>query len=186
MFSKKKGVNTKIKKLWKRIQLKDKCLIVMMGIILGQSIYSLFRAGITPNSASIDVVMRTTSASIFGYFLSANFLSKKVPKVKVTKKDKEEMTCICTTLKEKGNEDKEENKKEKEQEMEDKTYFIAQILIAAAIGVISLIVLIIARNIPETPVESIPELAQFRDFVSGCVGFLIGVPVNSDNKNNEE
>lgn len=186
---KKKGINPKIKKHWRRISLKDKCLIVIMMIIMWQSIYGLFIGeGASQHSGSIDVVIRTTSAAIFGYFLSANFLNKKVPQMKTNNKQDmaEQTTCICTTVKENHNEGKEESKQEKKQELEDTTYFIAQILIAASIGIISLIVLIIARDIPEATVQSVSSLSQFRDFVSGCVGFLIGIPESREHKNRDE
>lgn len=168
-----------IKKHWKRISLKDKSLIVIMIILLWQSGYNLFAGdGGSPHSGSIDVVVRTTSAAIFGYFLSANFLNKKVPQMK--RQDKEEkikeISCICTEIEE------EREKGEVDKKEENSTYFVAQVLIAAVIGIVSLLVLIIARDIEAAPVSSISALAQFRDFVSGCIGFLIGVPDTKNTK----
>mgnify|MGYP001864207630 CR=1 FL=1 len=53
---------------------------------------------------------------------------------------------------------------------------------AAAVGLFCLLTLLLLRNLPpEDPAvvrsdSATATVAQFRDFVSGCVGFLIGQP----------
>ena len=59
-----------------RIHLVDRCLIVFMALLLIQSAYSLVtRSGGIGQSNEIDVIVRTSAASIFGYFLSGSFRS---------------------------------------------------------------------------------------------------------------
>ena len=59
-----------------------------------------------------------------------------------------------------------------------------QILIAAAVGLFCLFTLILLRNAGgwgegiEASPSATATVAQFRDLVSGCVGFLIGSPTN--------
>ncbi|MGL6174571.1 MAG: hypothetical protein ACRC1P_08185 [Cellulosilyticaceae bacterium] len=167
------------RKHWKRISIKDKALIIIMALLMWQSAYVLFSGdGANPNSKSIDVVVRTTSAAVFGYFLSANFLNRNAEKEEESKDGViEETTCVCQTVKK-----IEKNKVDEVEDEQYKTYFITQIIIAATIGIVSLIILSIARDIPGIPIESISALAQFRDFVSGCVGFLIGIPSGKNSK----
>ena len=56
------------------IHLVNKCLVIFMAVLLLQSAYSLFYPEESGGEAgNIDVIVRTSSAAIFGYFLSANF-----------------------------------------------------------------------------------------------------------------
>ena len=58
----------------RRISLVDRCLMLFMLILLLQSGFSLFLAPPAPSGTSaIDVMIRTSSAAIFGYFLSGSF-----------------------------------------------------------------------------------------------------------------
>lgn len=74
---------TKIRRLppvraaWQQLHLVDRCLLILMAILLAQSTYTLFfPAGYGQLSGSIDIVIRTSAAAIFGYFLSANFAAQ--------------------------------------------------------------------------------------------------------------
>ena len=50
----------------------DRYLMLFMAVLLGQSAYSLLSGGETlAGNREIDVIVRTASAAIFGYFLSA-------------------------------------------------------------------------------------------------------------------
>lgn len=61
-------------KCWKEISISDKALIIIMIILLIQCIFNLFTPEPTnSNSISINVIIRTSVAAIFGYFLSENF-----------------------------------------------------------------------------------------------------------------
>lgn len=176
------------------IHLVDKCLIVFMAVLLLQSAYSLLvHPGGWAQGSEIDVIVRTSSAAIFGYFLSANFI-----KHSSSAAEPQEM---------RGEEPQDERMEEPQDErMEEQSvdgrsgdsqepavkekegmYIEAsrlQILIAAAVGLFCLTTLILLRNAGAlgAAIETMPSVtatvAQFRDFVSGCVGFLIGCPTN--------
>lgn len=170
-----------------------------MAVFLVQSGFSLFfHQSNSPEDNMIDIVFRTTSAGIFGYFLSGNFnknekrnkssvsntFNRNLPKtirsnnlseispdaLLPVKEDSEVLADSCNLpCKVKDSEDADYHK-----------IIDEQIIIATIIGISSLALLIIVRYcIPITP-EIIGTISQMRDFVSGCVGFLIGTPLNSD------
>ena len=121
----------------------DRWLMLFLAILLGQSAYSLFAGpGGSLESGDIDVIVRTASAAIFGYFLSAR---GRRPAGGPDKAD----GCLAA---------------------------------AAAVGLFCLVVLLALRNLPPgDPAaagsdSATATVAQFRDFVSGCVGLLIAVP----------
>ena len=59
---------------WKEAHLVDKCLLIFMAALLIQSACNLFFPAVVGAAADdIDIIVRTSSAAIFGYFLSANF-----------------------------------------------------------------------------------------------------------------
>ena len=59
----------------KRIHPVDKSLLIFMSILLIQSLCNIFfPADVNQSIGSIDVVVRTSAAAIFSYFLSANFI----------------------------------------------------------------------------------------------------------------
>ena len=63
-------------KCWKEIAISDKALIIIISILLVQCVYNLFTPEpVSSNEITICVIVRTTVASIFGYFLSENFLN---------------------------------------------------------------------------------------------------------------
>ena len=121
----------------------DRWLLLILAILLGQSAYSLFAGpGSHPESGDIDVIVRTASAAIFGYFLSAR--GRQGEGIAGAGGH---MTAA-----------------------------------AAAVGLFCLLVLLALRDMaPEDPAaagsdSATATVAQFRDFISGCVGLLIGAP----------
>lgn len=161
-----------MKTVYNRIHLVDKCLMVFMIVLLTQSTYSLFFHGVVSEEiGSIDVIVRTSAAAIFGYFLSANFV-KDVPE---TDKEPELLENTGDI---------------KSQELEEENFHkqpicnSIQIIIASVIGLFCLTVLILIRDmavvgsVAGSSVSAAATVTQFRDFVSGCVGFLIGSPTH--------
>lgn len=142
-----------------------------MFVLLIQLGYSLFFSGQAAEElSSIDVIVRTSTASIFGYFLSANFIKHKPPSVNQQSKSSgsAEINIAEHT----------ESEDDVEAIVENKM----QIIIATAMGLFCLISLLFLRNIADlnpdfaSSSSTAATIAQFRDFVSGCVGFLIGCP----------
>ncbi len=142
-----------MKKLWKRIQrhlkkisVVDKFLIFLMIILLSQSAYSLF-VGTAVNTDTVDVIVRTSAAAIFGYFLSGNFIKSCS---KDTSVNKSTPSAWCGEV---------------------------QIVVVSVIGTVSLIILLIIlllfRNYSAPTPQTAATVSQLRDFVSACVGFLV-------------
>ena len=189
---------TSLTKSLKKIKLIDRCLIIFMIILMVESVYNLFSNEVKlHDSNDIDVVIRTTSATIFGYFLSGNFMRKSKSKstncleeteildnkfissndekpVMLLKEDSIKFTYNQTNtfvdnkeniIKEYDNDSKMELNRSNQ-----------QIIIATIIGVTALLVLIIARNSLALTETSFATISQMRDFVLGCVGFLLGCP----------
>lgn len=155
-----------------RIHLVDRCLITFMAVLLIQSAYSLIAQGAwAAQSNEIDVIVRTSTASIFGYFLSANFIRRGSEKPDL------------------GGESLEPEQLEQEPDYES-GHFVGsgklQILIATGIGLFCMVTLILLRNVgggepAGYSATTAATITQFRDFVSGCVGFLIGCPTTDGN-----
>lgn len=189
-------------KCLKKVKLIDRCLIVFMIILMVESIYNLFSDRVNPiNSNDIDIIIRTTTAAIFGYFLSGNFIRKSKSKVisypeetkgldkrPILSSDEKTQVMVQEAINNKKeiiefsyNEVKNsvhDNKGIIEEEDNNKELIVSnqQIMIATVIGVTALIVLIIARDSIGITEKSISTISQMRDFVSGCVGFLLGCP----------
>lgn len=195
---------------WKRIfsalakiHIVDKFLIVFMMILLFQSAYNLFmNQTVTGESNSIDVIIRTSTAAIFGYFLSTNFIRHAfsgsagntgngvqiLPSVSgngiqngigftapITDSDTDTMDI--------GNASYDENPNPNES-----TSSRLQIIAASLVGLFCLLVLLLLRNVAvlnadmTASASAIATVTQFRDIVSGCIGFLIGCTTSNTNQ----
>lgn len=212
-----------IQKSLSHIHLVDKILCIFMLILLIQSAYTIF----TSNAASaqinnIDIVIRTSAAAIFGYFLSANFIRHASHDESDTSSSVESDTS-ASAASDSGQSDfaasDSENKDQsvsspettavwasdqnhidfnhadfnhtvrKKNSYDPATAYRMQVIAASFIGLFCLITLLIYRNIlvaggdTETSSSILAAVTQFRDFISGCIGFLIGSPTQPAQKN---
>ena len=165
-----------------------------------QAIYNLFFPSLdNPAAGDIDIVVRTSSAAIFGYFLSANFIRHTSTTGQAPAQDE---THILETGGESssasgplarigfdtGSSAAESGGTQLQttatQEKETASGCL-QIRVATAIGLCCLVALLVVRNLSQWGLLPIQweavsaTAAQLRDFVSGCVGFLIGCPTVS-------
>lgn len=184
-----------------KIHLVDRCLILFMAILLFQSAFNLFSGGAaTPQSDNIDLIIRTSTAAIFGYFLSANFIRRQsLVKSKDGENGPEGEDYENASLKseELGNVENDgdgENAAPDGRTLDDRgakvdpvyTEARLQVIVATAIGLFCLVMLILIRDISNFAPHlsrspgAMATIAQFRDFVSGCVGFLIGCPTTQN------
>lgn len=172
---------------WHEFHLADKCLLIIMSILLIQTAHNLFFQEITlQDSAPLDVVIRTTTAAIFGYFISGNFHSsnkngrrnnndnENFPEIKLSSDISSHSAAntlpnIDLEIQELNDEHK-SHIKNIESIPENK----GQIIIVSAVGIVCLVLLLIARNYTAMTPSSTAALSQLRDFISGSVGFLIG------------
>lgn len=169
-----------LKRCWREISFKDKGLILIMIVLLLQCIHNLYSADpIKPDYISVDVIVRTSVAGIFGYFLSSNFLTKntsngcedidhyKIELLDTLLNDKE----IREKIEEQYKDIKNKEEEEKERYQCNKTL---QNGIAVGLCILIILCLIIGVNLKLIPEGTTATLSQFRDIVSGCIGFLLG------------
>lgn len=152
----------------------------------------------TPAANTIDVIIRTSAAAIFGYFISANFVhrdSLKDTKIPKSGGGAQEIQSVGNAhgIKNQigfgvpgeevplvsGHAECVETAGQKEE-----TAASIQIVIAAVIGLTSLCILLTYRNFFVMTQDSAGIVSQLRDFVSGCVGFLIGGTTSREKKEN--
>ena len=184
-------------KCWNEIAISDKGLIIIMFILLLQCVYNLFMPEpSTTNNISISIIVRTTVASIFGYFLSENFLKHDVINSSDSNSpifiavDEDELDDKAAKDNSLTNDNKNcmiESKNKSNSHSKDLKYYICnksfQVIIALAVCVIALFSLIIGYDFNLLPEEPTPSIIQFRDLISSCVGFLLGSSKTNSNKN---
>lgn len=169
-----------IKKCWREISLKDKGLILIMILLLLQCIHNLYNVDSTISEyIAINVVIRSSVAGIFGYFLSSNFLIKDKGKTQ-QEIDEYKIEVLNKLLKNEDIREKVEDEYKEiiniEQEEKEK-YFCNKGLqngIAVGLCIIITLCLIVGVNFNLIAKGSIATISQFRDIISGCIGFLLG------------
>lgn len=178
----------------------DKGLLLFMVALLLQSVYSIFsQTGPNQISGDIDIIVRTSTSAIFGYFLSANFTNRTAvsqaahaaapvlmtaaPPDSGTPKNQIGFTDKSTAL---------QTGSTRTTALKPQSTFSEssrlQIVTITAIGLFCLLTLLFIRNIEPngdsflSSDSATATIVQFRDFVSGCVGYLIGYPSWSQNQ----
>lgn len=169
----------------------DKSLLMIMLVLIAQSIYSLFFPLPAHHVMSdIDIIVRTSAASIFGYFLSANF-------VRHADAEPREPLADTNHILEPGHKPLSEAQSAVspsdpttadtvENTSSDTTPYgnCLQVAVATTIGLFCLLALLLLRNLTQlgllhAEADAVSAtVIQFRDFISGCVGFLIGCPTH--------
>lgn len=150
-----------------------------MFLLLIQSTYNLFfDAALNADINMIDVIIRTATASIFGYFLSSNFMRHAPSYDQAEKNDIVEATSI-------NPENTDFMKVTPEPPVSDPSELYPnnhlQIIVTTAIAIFCLFILTVVRNSAgpdggHFSTSALATISQFRDLISGCIGFLIGAP----------
>lgn len=177
-----------------RIHPVDKSLLIFMLILLVQSAVNLFLpASASAVTGDIDIVVRTSAAAIFGYFLSANFIGHDEESGQATQaaqthilkpgadpvQDSMPRAQIGFSAGEAASEPAAPQVRAPQQPIR-----CLQVRAATFIGLFCLLALLILRNLTQLGIVSPTSdsvtgtIVQFRDFISGCVGFLIGCPTH--------
>ena len=185
---------------WRHLHLVDRCLIIIMALLLVQSAYTLFFPGAGSSLAgNIDIVIRTSAAAIFGYFLSANFTAEdpgalSSPSPASSHRIESAETASDSSAKSQigfvadAAEATAGSIQTSPPVVQQPGNRSPQILAAACIGLFCLTALIVMRNWGQDALSPAASdslnatVTQFRDFVSGCVGFLIGCPSPQQNR----
>lgn len=181
---------------WRRIPIVDRGLMLFMAVLLAQSAYTMLFA-VAENTAAenIDVVVRTSAAAIFGYFLSASFVTREAG---VSPPAASGHILEMADGGDGGTEP--QGKIGFVSDASDRTGggmqtrmmpdsrqggSRLQAAVATGIGLFSLVVLMVVRNSAQLDAAAAQSVtvtatvAQFRDFVSACVGYLIGCPAGT-------
>ena len=163
-----------IKHDWDELNVSFKSLIIVGALLFLMIILIVIFSsqGIKVNN-SIELIFRTTLASVFGFLLSSNIkFNKKEISIKLEdiKKELSKIEENIDTL--------EENIEEKYDTCELETYYkykdinLVQISIALIICIICISVLGFLSII--NSLENAQEITQIRDLMCSSVGFLIG------------
>ena len=186
-----------VRAAWRRIPMVDRGLMLLMAVLLAQSAYVIFfpTADSGATAGNIDVVVRTSAAAIFGYFLSASFAAQKAVGVPTASgghmmemadhggsgmAPRGAIGFVSDASAQSGS-----SAQPRETAESGPGGSCLQIAMATGVGLFCLAVLIAVRNseqLHEAAAQSPTVMAtvvQFRDFVSACVGFLIGCPTET-------
>lgn len=171
-----KNLLNRLGRAWRGIHLADRLLLAFLAVLLIQSGHNLFARELSGESAELDVVVRTTMASIFGYFISAGARGSGG-----SLSSQESSQKIGFTLPEgeqtgprlSGNGSAGNAQTPDPPSGTGKEGLGQQMTIVGLMGLAALGLLLLARNCGRSTPESLATLSQLRDFVSGSVGFLI-------------
>lgn len=180
------------------IYLVDKCLLIILAMLMLQSVFSLFlQQGNGLASDGIDAMVRTSASGIFGYLISANFNQHRKSAggshrrrgnttVQVTNQHDMQIGFHAMGRGAVGDAQLSPPPTITKEEVNERNCDRAQILVVAAIGISSLLILLTFRNFVRGVEANTGSLTQFRDFVSGSVGFLISCSTSGVNRRDEK
>lgn len=130
----------------------DRFLLIFLLTLFVYIIVHIFSgAAATQEGNTIDIIVRTSMAAIFGYFISSNF-SERQNTLSAQSTDSADQSF--------------------EQVVPFRRCSKIQVTIVASIGLISLAVLFVTRFYQDFTPELSATISQLRDFVSACIGFL--------------
>lgn len=180
----------------------DKSLLLFMLILLIQSAANLFFPASDGSVAGeIDIVVRTSAAAIFGYFLSANFIGHEEDD-RQAPRAAQAHTLKAGTRSVQGSAPRAKigfspdepvlEPDTPELRPPEQSALCLQVRSATFIGLFCLAALLLLRNLTQLGIVPPPSdsvtgtIVQFRDFISGCVGFLIGCPTHQPRASDTE
>lgn len=159
----------------------------MLLLFAYMAIHLFVGASTTQETDTINIIIRTSAAAIFGYFISSNFvkteptqtpvsksvqtahLSKSIaiqPVKQIQKPLPETESAIVDNISEPAD--------TSETAPAPATHCSRiQVVIVSIIGFSSLIILMVARHFRAQSPELSATISQLRDFISACIGFLV-------------
>ena len=157
----------------RRLSLADRCLFFMLVLLLIQSAAVLFLP-LPAAGGEIDIIVRTASASIFGYLLggglsrpeaaSASPLPEPEPLPPVSRE-----APLLSESPARSSPDSPSGECSR-----------FRVLVTAGVGIFCLCALLLIRDLPGRAAgldgsdSAVAVIVQFRDFISGSLGFLTG------------
>ena len=183
----------KLSLLFRQIHFIDKLLIGFMAVLLLQSAYQIFFGGpVSQESTSVDVIVRTSAAAIFGYFISSNFSKTATKRKSVIQKstDYQEGDIPTSSFEPRAQIGFQTSTEQPADQIgsaastpttpSNSSCSPVQIIIVSVIGGLSLFLLLILRNFAEMTSQTAVAASQLRDFVFACIGFLISCREEND------
>lgn len=189
MMKKKKTMFGRLSHLVRSIPLTDKFLLLFLVLLLVQSCMHLFCYDKLPaHDESIDVMMRSCMATIFGYFMSAGFGNK------TKNDDTQRVSAIADSTVTAEHTDTptakqigfvpDQTQPTLPKQTEQNTDVVSvprnkqQALIVSVVGFVALVVLFVFRMFFVTQQHTVPVISQLQDFIVGSIGFLVGYQKN--------
>lgn len=160
MIDRIQALRAELKHDWDELNLAAKSLVIIAGLLFIIIIYfAVINTGSLKVSKDIEVVFRSSLASVFGFILSSN-----------TKNNNKKNMGRKSLVRESDDEYKEMCERIRDYDYGDGNS--VQIFIALIITVVSsIVILVIYRN--SIPTDS-AILSQFRDLMCTSIGFLLG------------
>lgn len=155
---KKKCLSQRIRHSLQHMRLSDRCLCLFLLFLLLQSAWHIFLPpDLTKEFDAMDAMIRSSAATIFGYFISNAFGN-------MPEKSENEIPL----------ESREKISEEAPLPSGTNCRIRQQILIVAGVGFFSLVILTFVRMYTSPSQDAIASLSQFQDFLVGSIGFLVG------------
>ena len=190
-------------KLWNRarnsirnICIVDRFLMVFMLILFSYMVYYVLTGGVSYNdSNTIGIIVRTSAAAIFGYFISSNF-AKRHSSIATKNMENHRQNLSSTSMSKASDnyvknkigfqsssdpleEDLQKNSIPEELPASTGHCSKIQVIVVSMVGLFSLVILLMAQNYPDETPELTAIISQLRDFISACIGFLISCGKNT-------
>lgn len=170
----------------RRVSLVDWFLLAFMAALLSYTLCSLFLSPPNQETGSVDVIVRTSSAAIFGYFLSRNSLQTSpsapentaappvlFPENGPTPTARAQIGFSLSS----STENPVPGGASSESPRDSRANF--QITVVSCIGLFSLVLLFLIHEGIAGSTSVTAAASQLRDFVSASVGFLVSHGKNS-------
>lgn len=168
-----KKIFCKWKTAFFKLCLSDRFLLLFLMILLLYTLlHLLFGSSDSRETNTIDIIIRTSLASVFGYFISIAFS-------KTSSGHPKESDLSAQTI---HSDDEEKTDSYMDSETisfttlpsdDWNTHSDIQIYIVSGIGIFSLFILIAARHFQISTPEFTSTISQLRDFTASSIGFLI-------------
>ncbi|MGL4912825.1 MAG: hypothetical protein ACRC3Y_10405 [Romboutsia sp.] len=159
---------------WDELNIAFKSLIIIgIALFVVVMLFAFFSDGGKGIKNSLEVVFRSTLASVFGFLLSSNIKSNSKKKNTEIQKIKLELKKIQSELDDLNQDNETQNSF---CDLEDNYLYkdinLVQIIIALSICILCICILgflLITNNL-----ENVPAISQIRDLMCSSIGFLIG------------
>lgn len=192
-----KALWARAKSILKSICMVDRFLMLFMLVLFAYMGYHLLTGGTTDEGVNtVNIIVRTSAAAIFGYFISSNF-DKSHSLIGTNSAGDQAQTPVSASMLSGSNDymtnpmalqapsigwdGASPNISESEKKLAPTGhYHKIQMVVVSIVGLFSLVILLIAQNHVKATPELTAIVSQFRDFVSVCIGFLISCGKSSD------